>query len=165
MRLLATARKEERIRVQAESFWQSTSKGEHLRGRKTRNTVPEVRLRSAVHRLGLRYRLHTRLAKGCTPDFVLPRWRTAVFVDGCFWHGCPAHSPAEFRGPNAALWTAKLAMNRERDERTSRTAVDAGWKVVRIWECEIKVDVRAAAERVWSVARDTSAEDGTPPAV
>ncbi|MEU9685382.1 hypothetical protein [Amycolatopsis japonica] len=53
-----------------------------------------------MHRLGLRFRLHRAVAPRCTPDFVLPRYRLAVFVDGCFWHGCPAHSPAQFRGPN-----------------------------------------------------------------
>jgi DNA mismatch endonuclease, patch repair protein len=128
--------------------WQPTSKGRHLSGRRTTNTVPEVRLRSAVHRLGLRFRLHTEVAKGCTPDFVLPRWATAVFVDGCFWHGCPSHSPASFRGPNAALWREKLSRNRERDRRNNAEAAKAGWKVVRVWECEIKADAQAAAEQV-----------------
>lgn len=131
-----------------ESSWVPTDEGRHLRGRKTRNTKPEIRLRSAVHRLGLRFRLHVSVAKGCTPDFVLPRWRTAVFVDGCFWHGCPRHSPQTFRGPNAKLWEDKLAANRERDRRTSRLAEAEGWRVLRVWECEVKADVVSAAERV-----------------
>lgn len=147
----------------AEPSWQSTPKGQHLRGRKTKNTGPEVTLRSAVHRLGLRYRLHSRVAKGCTPDFVMPRWRTAVFVDGCFWHGCPAHSPAKFRGPNGDLWTAKLARNRDRDRRTSRAASEAGWKVIRIWECEVKADARAAAERVRAAAHAANSEGAYSP--
>ncbi|MGW3402337.1 very short patch repair endonuclease [Streptomyces zhihengii] len=58
-----------------------------------------------MHRLGLRFRLQLRVATRCTADFVLPRYGVAVFVDGCFWHGCPTHGPTVFRGPNASLWT------------------------------------------------------------
>ncbi|GHH83282.1 hypothetical protein GCM10018781_69970 [Kitasatospora indigofera] len=81
--------------------WVRTEAGPHLRGRVTRNTRPEVVLRQRVHAFGLRFRLHVPLASRCTPDFVLPRHRVAVFVDGCFWHGCPEHGPREFRAPNA----------------------------------------------------------------
>lgn len=133
--------------------WVSTSEGAHLRGRRTRNTKPEVELRRAVHRLGLRYRLHKRLAGNCTPDFVLPRWRLAIFVDGCFWHGCPKHSPERFRGPNAARWEAKLAANRARDDRNNALLLEAGWRVLRVWECEIKADVHDVAQRVAAEAR------------
>lgn len=69
----------------------------------------------------------------------------AVFVDGCFWHGCPDHTPNEFRGPNAALWQEKIQTNRERDQRNTAQATAAGWTVVRIWECEISRDVEGAA--------------------
>lgn len=128
--------------------WESTEAGSHLRGRRTRNTGPEVDLRRAVHALGLRFRLHRRVADRCTADFVLPRWRVAVFVDGCFWHGCPTHSPAEFRGPNASLWSEKIAANRACDQRVTADATSDGWTVVRVWECEIRRDVREAADRV-----------------
>jgi len=71
-----------------------------------------------------------------------------LFIDGCYWHGCPKHGPTEFRGPNADKWRAKIIANRERD----RTAVDElsrdGWTVVRVWECEIKSDVQRAADFV-----------------
>lgn len=71
-----------------------------------------------------------------------------LFVDGCYWHGCPIHGPTEFKGPNADKWLSKIAANRQRD----RTAVDElsrdGWTVIRIWECEIKSDVQGAADRV-----------------
>jgi DNA mismatch endonuclease (patch repair protein) len=128
--------------------WVATAEGEHLRGRPVRDTKPEIALRKAVHRLGLRFRLQRRVAPRCRADFVLPRHHVAVFVDGCFWHGCPDHSPKEFRGPNAALWQEKLETNRERDRRNTAQATAAGWTVVRIWECEIRRDVERAAQRV-----------------
>ena len=71
--------------------WVSTDGGRHLAGRKKNDTAPEIVLRKALHAQGVRFRLHRQLAKGCTPDIVLPGRRIAVFVDGCFWHGCPKH--------------------------------------------------------------------------
>lgn len=70
------------------------------------------------------------------PDFVFRRERVAVFVDGCFWHGCPRHG-TQPRG-NAAFWRRKLAGNRERDRRVTRTLRRLGWRVVRIWEHELQ---------------------------
>ncbi|MFG1819509.1 very short patch repair endonuclease [Kribbella sp. NPDC049174] len=128
--------------------WISTREGAHLRARRVRDTQPEVTLRSAVHRCGLRFRVHRTVASRTTADFVLPRYRIAVFVDGCFWHGCPDHGARHFRGPNAALWKEKIATNVARDERNTMAAGAAGWTVVRIWECEIRANVDAAAHRV-----------------
>lgn len=128
--------------------WVATAAGAHLRGRPTRDTAPERALRSAVHRLGLRFRVHVPIASRCTPDFVLPRWRVAVFVDGCFWHGCPVHSRRPPKGPNAVKWQQKIQANRERDRLNNERARVAGWSVVRIWECEIKHDSALCAERV-----------------
>ncbi|MFI7694225.1 very short patch repair endonuclease [Nonomuraea sp. NPDC049655] len=134
--------------------WISTEKGAHLRRRRTRNTRPEVELRRAVHALGLRFRLHQRLVGRCTPDFVLPRWRLAVFVDGCFWHGCPVHSPERFKGPNADRWEHKLATNRARDTRNNNLLAEAGWRVLRVWECEVRKDVEGVANRVVAATQD-----------
>ncbi|WP_308437798.1 MULTISPECIES: very short patch repair endonuclease [Streptomyces] len=125
--------------------WVATPEGEHLRGRRVRDTRPEVALRKAVHRLGLRFRLHQRVAPRCTADFVLPRYHVAVFVDGCFWHGCPKHGPKVFRGPNAERWTDKIETNRARDRRNTEAAEAAGWTVLRVWECEVKASPAAAA--------------------
>jgi DNA mismatch endonuclease (patch repair protein) len=142
--------------------WVSTELSGHLRGRRVRDTKPEVVLRHAVHRLGLRFRLQRKVAARCTADFVLPRYGVAVFVDGCFWHGCPVHGPKTFRGPNAALWEAKIETNKERDRRNTAAAEAAGWTVVRVWECEIRADVERAA---LSVARrcDQTREPGSAP--
>ncbi|MFI1953181.1 very short patch repair endonuclease [Streptomyces xinghaiensis] len=137
----------------AGEHWVRTEKGGHLRGRRVRDTAPEVALRSALHRLGFRFRLQRRVAPRCTADFVLPKHHVAVFVDGCFWHGCPEHGAREFRGPNAPRWTEKIQRNQARDRRNNQAARGAGWKVVRIWECEIRKDSEAAAQRVAEVAR------------
>jgi DNA mismatch endonuclease (patch repair protein) len=130
--------------------WVATEAGSHLRGRRARNTRPEIALRSGVHRLGLRFRVHQTVAPRCTPDFVLPRWRLAVFVDGCFWHSCPEHGMKEYRGPNAELWRRKMDANRARDRRNDATLAEAGWSVLRIWECRVR---RGAEESALAVQR------------
>lgn len=127
----------------------STAAGRHLSGRTKENTAPEVALRSALHAAGARFRLHRQLAKGCTPDIVLPSRHLAVFVDGCFWHGCPEHGrKAPWAGPNAELWAAKMARNRERDEHSTTIAQELGWNVSRVWECEIRADCSDAVAQI-----------------
>ena len=131
----------------------STPQGAHLRGRPNRDTAPEVLLRRAVHALGLRFRLQRRLAPGCRPDLLLVGRRVAVFVDGCFWHGCPVHGrKTPWTGPNAALWEQKMARNAERDVRSSALAEQAGYRLLRVWECEVRADPAAAAHRVAKAA-------------
>lgn len=145
----------------ARKDWISTPTGSHLRGRRTRNTEPELSLRRALHATGARFRLHRQLAKGCTPDLVLPARRIAVFVDGDFWHGCPEHHAIpSFRGPNAALWLEKLQYNRQRDLRATALAEEAGWRVIRLWECEVRSDPAGAAQKVLA---NTMPESGTNP--
>ena len=92
------------------------------------------------------------------PDFVFPAERVAVFVDGCFWHGCPRHYNAPAN--NEAFWRRKLIANRTRDRLVTRTLTRAGWKVVRIWEHALAGDDRRVALRVLRVlAREVSAWD------
>ncbi len=133
--------------------WVSTERGAHLRGRVSRDTAPELLLRRAVHALGLRFRLQRRLAPGCRPDLLLVGRRVAVFVDGCFWHGCPVHGRSRpWSGPNALLWEQKMARNRERDLRSSALAEEGGYQVLRVWECEVRADPAATARRVADLA-------------
>jgi DNA mismatch endonuclease, patch repair protein len=121
--------------------WQSTAEGRHLKGRRKLDTAPEMMLRRALHALGARFRLHRRIAQGCTPDLVLPGRKIAVFVDGDYWHSCPAHGRSRpFVGPNAHLWADKMLRNRERDARSTHLAEQEGWIVVRVWECRIRQD-------------------------
>ncbi len=140
--------------------WIATEAGGHLRDRKAQNTRPEVALRKAVHALGLRFRVHQKVAPRCTPDFVLPRWRLAVFVDGCFWHGCPEHGMKQYRGPNAELWRTKMETNRARDRRNDATLTEAGWKVLRIWECQIRRNADDAAVLVRQAAESNRPASG-----
>ena len=131
------------------SGWVSTPEGKHLAGRKKKDTAPEIALRKALHAQGARFRLHRQLAKGCTPDIVMPGRRLAIFVDGCFWHGCPEHGrKTPWTGPNAELWRQKMQRNAERDARSSLLAHIAGWKVARIWECAVVADVQGVAENL-----------------
>lgn len=98
---------------------------------RTTGTEPELALRRELHRRGLRYRVDVRELPG-RPDIVFSRARIAVQVDGCFWHGCPEHAVAP--RSNAAWWSEKLALNRERDARNDAMLQSEGWLVVRVWE-------------------------------
>jgi DNA mismatch endonuclease, patch repair protein len=139
--------------VMAETGWVKTDWSGQLGGRRSKGTKPEIVLRRALYRQGARFRLHRRLAKGCSPDLVLPGRRTAVFVDGDFWHGCPRHCPdRKPGGPNAAMWQAKFSATRARDAQATILAEQQGWTVVRLWECEVVDDPEAAAQRVLAAA-------------
>jgi DNA mismatch endonuclease (patch repair protein) len=110
-----------------------------------RDNQLELSLRSALHRRGLRFRVHVELLQGSrrSVDIVFPRNRIAIFVDGCFWHGCPTHGT--WPKNNAQWWRGKIEANRSRDRDTDRRLTDLGWTVIRVWEHE---EVMAAVERV-----------------
>ncbi|MDX3190284.1 very short patch repair endonuclease [Streptomyces sp. MN03-5084-2B] len=112
---------------------------------KSRNTGIEMALRKALHRAGFRYRVHRRPVKGVRreADLVFGPARVAVFVDGCFWHGCPEH--ATWPKNNAEFWREKIETNRKRDADTDARLDEAGWLAVRIWEHET---VEVAVDRV-----------------
>lgn len=112
-------------------------RSEIMRAVPSRHSRPEKLVRSAAHRLGLRFRLHVKQLPG-TPDLVFPRWKTVVFVNGCYWHqhtGCPkARSPKS----NEEFWAAKFKRNVERDAENYDQLRTQGWRVVVIWQCQIK---------------------------
>lgn len=105
-----------------------------MRANRGRDTGPELALRRAIHARGLRYFVNRRPVSRVrrTADLVFPRARLAVFVDGCFWHGCPVHHTVA--KANADFWADKVTRNRERDAETNRLLADEGWTVLRIWE-------------------------------
>lgn len=111
---------------------------------RSRNTTPEVALRKELWALGRRYQLHAPIAG--RPDIVFARARVAVFVDGCFWHGCPKHYTAP--AANAEFWRAKLERNVARDRRVDRELAGHGWLVLRLWEHEIETSLPTAVDRV-----------------
>lgn len=131
----------------------ATSAGTRLRMQATpqRDTTPERVLRQALHQMGLRYRVHTKPVPGLrrTADVVFRPARVAVFVDGCFWHGCPEHMT--WPTANAEWWRAKIARTQARDQETDRALRTAGWVPVRVWEHD---DPTEAAERIAAIVHD-----------
>lgn len=110
------------------------------------NTKPEILVRSMVHRIGYRFRIHKHKLPG-RPDIILPRHRKIIQVHGCFWH---AHTDCKIsRTPksNEQYWTPKLKRTVERDKRNLQALNDLGWDVLTVWECEIK-DTDQLAERI-----------------
>lgn len=102
------------------------------------NTSPEIRVRKLLHRLGYRFRLHRKDLPG-KPDIVLPKYNAVIFVNGCFWHGCPICLHAQIRPKaNADYWNKKLDRNMQRDQENYITLENRGWKVLVIWEHEVK---------------------------
>ena len=112
-----------------------------MRATRQRDTAAELAIRSALHRAGLRYLVDRRPIPESRrrADIVFPRERIAVFVDGCFWHGCPKHGTTP--RANRAWWLAKLAANERRDRDTDRCLTEAGWTVSRFWEHEDPLEV------------------------
>jgi DNA mismatch endonuclease (patch repair protein) len=103
---------------------------------RTKDTKPELIVRSTLHGLGYRYRLHRKDLPG-TPDLVFPGRRKVIFVHGCFWHGhdCPR---GKLPATNTEFWEVKVAKNKARDERTLQTLKSLGWNAFVAWECEIR---------------------------
>jgi DNA mismatch endonuclease, patch repair protein len=133
--------------------WASTPQvRSSMLGNKSRDTQPEKALRSAVHALGLRYRVSTRPLPDLrrTADLVFRRERIAVFLDGCFWHGCPEHGTT-IRS-NSEYWMRKIELNQLRDRDTDSKLESAGWQSVRVWEHE---PPGQAARRVEAVVRSS----------
>jgi DNA mismatch endonuclease (patch repair protein) len=132
----------------------------NMRAIRRTGTKPEAGLRSALHRLGYRFRKDFRLlAAGVyvRPDIVFTRRRVAVFVDGCFWHACPDHGREPTR--NQGYWAPKLRRTVERDARATRVLGETGWTVVRVWEHE---PLDAAVDAVVTALRDGPTQPSPP---
>jgi DNA mismatch endonuclease (patch repair protein) len=107
-----------------------------MSGIRSKDTKPELLVRSALHRAGFRFRLHVRELPG-HPDVVLPRWHVVVFVNGCFWHGHTCHF---FRPPSTRtdFWRSKIERNRTNDTRAIAALLTQGWRVAIVWECALR---------------------------
>jgi|SRR6266567_3961604 len=108
-------------------------------------TAPELTLRRALRGIGLRYLRRAQRLPG-SPDLSFARLRLAVFVDGCFWHGCPRHGTMP--KANRSFWAAKIRRNRQRDHEVDRALRRLGWRVVRVWEHELREDLRRVLSRI-----------------
>ena len=113
------------------------SRSDIMRAVKRANTAPEIIVRQVLHALGLRFRLHRRDLPG-SPDVVLPRFRTVIFVHGCFWHRHPDCRYTTTPKTRQEYWLPKFAANIERDLRKEAQLQALGWRVLLVWECETK---------------------------
>lgn len=102
---------------------------------KNKHTAPEITVRSALHRAGLRFRLHTDLPG--TPDVVLPKFKAVVFVHGCLWHGHANCRRAKLPATNRAFWIQKIERNKRRDSNAKRALHRLGWRTFIVWQCDI----------------------------
>ncbi|MEU1015958.1 very short patch repair endonuclease [Streptomyces sp. NPDC005898] len=131
-----------------------------MKKQRSRDTKPEMAVRRLLHSAGLRFRLQRRIPgmARSTIDIAFPGARVAVFMDGCFWHGCPEH--ATFPKANSAFWREKIDKNALRDTRTTAHLESLGWTVLRFWEHE---DPELVAARVATALRPVEdAEDPAP---
>jgi DNA mismatch endonuclease (patch repair protein) len=119
-----------------------------MKASKQRDTTPEKTLRSNLFRKGLRYRIHKKpiMELNRVADILFPSIKIAIFVDGCFWHGCPIHGTQA--KANAQFWKEKIERNKERDIDTTKQLENAGWTVIRIWEHE---DLGKVSEEIYKL--------------
>ncbi len=103
----------------------------------SRNTSPELKLRQILWKSGFRYRVNDKRLPG-TPDIVLPKYKTVIFVHGCFWHGHKDCKNASIPKTNTDFWVAKITRNQQRDQEVWRQLEAKGWYVIVVWECELK---------------------------
>jgi DNA mismatch endonuclease, patch repair protein len=118
-----------------------------MSGIRGKDTKPEIIIRCLLHQFGYRFRLHRKDLPG-RPDIVLPKWRTVIFVNGCYWHGhedCHLFRPPKTR---TEFWTNKIENNQARDQRNHTALEDAGWKVLVIWECAVSKKLSLTAEQL-----------------
>lgn len=104
---------------------------------RNKNTKPEIQVRKALFKRGFRYRINDKRLSG-SPDLVLPKYKTAVFVHGCYWHGHESCSKAIKPATNKDFWNTKIKKNKLRDKNAQKALVMTGWKVIVIWECQLR---------------------------
>ena len=122
-----------------------------MAGIKGRDTTPELRVRRALHARGFRFRLHAANLPG-RPDIVLPLWRAAIQVHGCFWHRHPGCRLATTPSTNREFWATKFAQTVRRDQRQLRALTESGWRVGVVWECGLReqdIDELVESLAVW----------------
>jgi DNA mismatch endonuclease (patch repair protein) len=112
-----------------------------------KDTKPELRLRSILHRAGYRFRLYVSSLPG-RPDIVLPKYHTAIFVNGCFWHRHPGCSKSYTPSSRTEFWTAKFEATIARDAKKSIELRKQGWNVLTVWECELQQSPVAVLDRI-----------------
>lgn len=112
------------------------ARSENMRQIRSKNSKPELAVRSVLHQMGFRFRIHRRDLPG-SPDIVMSKYKVAIFVNGCFWHGHNNCKKATIPKTNISFWQKKIEMNKKRDEKVQCDLNEIGWKISTIWECEI----------------------------
>lgn len=118
-------------------IWSKVKRSEVMAKIRSKDTTPEVLLRSLLHKSGYRFRLHKKDLPG-SPDIVFPKYSTVIFVNGCFWHHHEGCRDGKIPKTRSDWWRSKLERNIKRDKKTNRLLRKLGWSVLVIWECEIK---------------------------
>ena len=138
---------------QGRSWASSAGVRASMQSNRGRDTKPELSLRHMLHRRGLRYYVNRRPIPSLrrTADIVFPRRKIAVFVDGCFWHGCPDHHTVSKTNPE--YWSEKVRLNKQRDQETTLLMREAGWMVLRFWEHVSAEEASDEVERVVNLRR------------
>ena len=115
----------------------SEARSRNMAAIKSKNTKPEIEVRKILHEMGYRFRLHRKDLPG-NPDIVLPKYKTAIFVNGCFWHQHEGCKYACLPKTKTDFWKKKLEGNKQRDKVKQSQLNELGWKIINVWECEIK---------------------------
>jgi DNA mismatch endonuclease (patch repair protein) len=124
-----------------------------------KDTQPECAVRSSLHRAGYRFRVHRPDLAG-KPDIVLPRYRTVIFVNGCFWHQHPGCRKATIPVNNRKFWKKKLTRTVQRDAENVEKLAALGWRSIIVWECEMKESMEATMERIFNCLRGRVQDSG-----
>jgi DNA mismatch endonuclease (patch repair protein) len=120
-----------------------------------RDTKPETLVRSGLWARGFRFRLHVKDLPG-RPDLVLPKWRTVIFVNGCFWHAHANCSYFKMPKSRTEFWQRKLLANRRRDAVAAGQLIEEGWKVITVWECALRADAKSAIQLAEDLIRNAT---------
>jgi DNA mismatch endonuclease (patch repair protein) len=133
-------------------IWSKSKRSQVMARIRSKNTKPEKLIRSLLHRLGLRFRLHRKSLPGC-PDIVMPKWNAVIFVNGCFWHLHKNCRDGKFPRTDRQAWKKKLLKNVRRDRNAIRALIRAGWNTIVVWECELRQNPTSTAERIAELVR------------
>ncbi|MDR1181195.1 MAG: very short patch repair endonuclease [Bacteroidales bacterium] len=132
-------------------IWSKEKRSEVMSKIRSKNTEPEMILRKALFAKGYRYRINYKKLPG-KPDIVFPKYKTVIFIHGCFWHGHEHCKIAHIPKRNTDFWARKISMNKERDKNNEMKVAALGWKVLTFWECEIsKKELPLILERVINI--------------
>ena len=135
-------------------IWSKQKRSEVMSKIRGKNTKPELILRSQLFKSGFRFRIHQKNLPG-KPDIVLAKYKTAIFVHGCFWHYHKECREGRIPSTNSNFWKEKLLKNIEKDEKHTKALQELGWKVIVVWECDIERHLEATTKRITtSINRD-----------